>query len=199
MTYIIVVSRKQGLFSENMACLFCLGAMGNVETELQNNPEKLSRAALIRGGFKPGPKAFRPPWARYEQFFTDTCERDGHCIQACPEKIIIKSSGGFPVIDFGLGECTFCKRCVKACPSQALSLDADEQKPWQVSIEITEKCLSGKKIECRICIDQCEPGALFMKPAPGGPVTPEIIPEQCTGCGACVRPCPVKAIKVHQR
>jgi len=164
---------------------------------------KLSRADFLRGGFTSSAQPIRPPWAVSEPIFLDICQRSNDCIRACPENIIIKNTGGFPTIDFKLGECTFCKRCLENCPTGALELSDDNSKsvhsPWQLSVEISPICLSSKKIECRICLDQCEPEALQMKPTIGGPRAPTFNQNLCTGCGACVRPCPVNAIKVAQQ
>jgi len=171
--------------------------------ETVKSSKKLSRADFLRGGFTSSTQPIRPPWAVSENIFIDICQRSNDCIQACPENIIVKSNGGFPSIDFNLGECTFCKRCLENCPTGALALPYDSSEtipsPWHLNVEISTTCLSSKKIECQICIDQCEPEALQMKPAIGGPVAPTINQNLCTGCGACVRPCPVNAIKIVQQ
>ena len=38
--------------------------------------------------------------------------------------------------------------------------------------------------------------AIRFSPRLGGPPRPEILDDRCTGCGACVRPCPVAALRV---
>ena len=66
-----------------------------------------ARRAFLRG--RPGRKSIHVqlPWLATLSF-VDDCTRCGECLAACPEKIIVRSTGGFPSIDFAKGECTFC-------------------------------------------------------------------------------------------
>lgn len=156
----------------------------------------LSRRALLRGRIEGTSPARRPPWAVREQFFLTRCTRCDECIKGCPEKIIRKGGGGFPVVDFNHGECTFCGECVRHCTHGALSLTAlqADEMPWKLHPTIAKNCLPLNRVVCRSCAEQCEPQAIRFPPAPGGVAHPEIHAMRCTGCGACVRPCPVGAI-----
>ena len=154
-----------------------------------------SRRGFFRG--RPRPKAeIRPPWALAELAFTDTCSRCNDCLGACPEHIIVAGDGGFPTIDFHHGECTFCSACVDACKPGAL-VRSENGMPWSLKAAIGPTCLPHKGVECRICGDFCNVRAIRFPPRIGGSPLPEIVQELCTGCGACVAPCPVMAITVH--
>ena len=167
---------------------------------LQN--EKVSRFQLLRGGFRSSSVALRAPFSIPEDEFTDTCTRQGACITACPEKILVRGSGTFPEIDFSKGECTFCYDCVEACDSGALSKDslAGWQSnpaigsPLPYKAVIGEACLSSNGVTCRVCGDVCEPRAIKFQLALGGKAFPSVDLSTCNGCGACQAPCPVDVI-----
>lgn len=154
-----------------------------------------SRRNFLRGKFSAAPGTVRPPWAVDEGDFAERCTRCGDCARACPSKIIVQGDGGYPVIDFGKGECTFCAACVSACPSAALNRAADAP-PWQLHATIGEACLAHKQVECRVCGEMCEAGAIRFRPLLGGVSTPDLDPDVCTGCGACFAPCPSGAIRL---
>ncbi|GAB6054484.1 hypothetical protein JCM17960_33040 [Magnetospira thiophila] len=103
------------------------------------------------------------------------------------------------MVDFRRGECTFCGDCLSACKPQAL-LRAEGKTPWEahgdLTLQITEKCLSTRGVTCRVCGDQCDTRALRFRLVVGGHALPEIDQNACTGCGACIGPCPVGAIEL---
>ena len=154
-----------------------------------------SRRGFLRG--RPRPRAeMRPPWALAELAFIDRCTRCGDCLTACPQKILVAGDGGFPTVDFARGECTFCGDCAVAC--QPLALFRREGLPgWPYKAAISPACLPNKGVECRICGDFCDVRAIRFPPRLGGSPLPEVDLEPCTGCGACVAPCPVAAITVR--
>ncbi|PKO91492.1 MAG: ferredoxin-type protein NapF [Betaproteobacteria bacterium HGW-Betaproteobacteria-10] len=153
-----------------------------------------SRRGFFRG--RPRPKAeIRPPWAIPEGPFVAACTRCNECLKICPEQIIVVGDGGYPRVDFKRGECTFCGDCVKACQPQAL-LRAEEQPAWLHIAVIGPSCLAQRGVECRVCEDFCAARAIRFSPRLGGSPLPVIDPEKCTGCGACVAPCPVDAISL---
>ncbi len=159
----------------------------------------LNRRALLRGRIAGVAPAIRPPWSLHESEFLDLCSRCGDCIKACSESIIQTGDGGFPAINFSMGECTFCGDCVRSCNTGALSPTAinSERPPWQLALSIKDNCLAHNRVVCRSCAEQCEQQAIRFRPALGGVSRPELNNEQCNGCGACVGPCPVAAIELN--
>ncbi|PSW19595.1 ferredoxin-type protein NapF [Photobacterium sanctipauli] len=134
----------------------------------------------------------RMPWVVEEDTFVDKCTRCNKCINACETQIITKGDGGFPVVDFDRGECTFCYRCADICPE--LLFHPQAEQPWQQVAQINEGCLALSNIECRSCGDMCEMQAITFKLQPGGVAKPNLETDSCTGCGACISVCPTSAI-----
>jgi ferredoxin-type protein NapF len=154
-----------------------------------------SRRNFLRGRFSPRAGPLRPPWALAEADFLNRCTRCGDCVRACPTKIIVDHDAGYPGIDFSVGECTFCGDCRTACQTGALQ-SSDGQVPWAARALINEGCLAHQRVECRVCGEQCAVAAIRFPPRAGGIALPVLDPARCTGCGACVSPCPVQAIAV---
>jgi len=136
----------------------------------------------------------RPPWALVEPEFVEACTRCGECLNACPERVIVRGDGGFPTLDFAGGECTFCGDCVAACPSAALVPRRDP--PWSWRAQIDARCLAMAGVVCLACRDACPEQAIRFPLAPGV-VPPQLTAERCSGCGACLRVCPPGAIAMH--
>ncbi|WP_157669827.1 ferredoxin-type protein NapF [Chitinibacter sp. GC72] len=155
-----------------------------------------SRRSLLFGR-KPvaqSPVVFRPPWAIAQ--FGEHCTRCNACVEACPTRMIVRGDGGFPELDFTRGECNFCGECRTACPTPALSA----AQPWQqaIVIEIANRCLAEQGVECRVCGESCDARAIRFILQPGKVAQPQLDPEACTGCGACIAPCPSQAIGMIQ-
>ncbi|MDO8933299.1 MAG: ferredoxin-type protein NapF [Rhodocyclaceae bacterium] len=152
----------------------------------------ISRRQFLRGDIAGSKAPLRPPWALPEAQFIDACNRCGACVPACPEKIIVVQRG-YPAIDFSRGACTFCAGCLKACIPGALKETAGEP-PWRVLPRIARNCIANDNAVCRACGDACAATAIRFRPRLGGAARPEVDGAKCTGCGACVAPCPVTAI-----
>jgi len=90
--------------------------------------------------------------------------------------------------------CTFCEECVRVCKTGALLKDG-ASAPWSLVAHIGDACLARQKVECRVCREQCDAGAIRFRPTIGGVSIPELDAAVCTGCGACVAPCPAHAIE----
>lgn len=151
----------------------------------------LFRGRLVRPAKEHG---LRPPHALPEARFTDLCDGCAACAPACPEKVIRLDADRRPVLRFEHGECTFCTACIEACPTGALA--AEGARPWTVKAEITGKCLTVGGVACRTCGDACPVSAIKFTPLADGRWLPVVRDEICTGCGACVAPCPVEAVAV---
>jgi ferredoxin-type protein NapF len=155
----------------------------------------VSRRQFMRGDFKARRPPQRPPWALAEESFIDACTRCGACVPVCPTRIIVVVRG-YPEVDFKRGECTLCGACTDACKDGALPHSHTGTLPWTIKAQIAESCLARRGVECRICGDHCAVAAIRFSPRLGGPPTAEVDPDSCTGCGACVAPCPVTAISL---
>jgi ferredoxin-type protein NapF len=154
----------------------------------------VSRRGFLRG--RPGAaEEIRPPWALAGEAFLSACTRCADCIAACPQGILVSSGGAYPTVDFRRGECTFCSACVTACNPRALVQTGDDP-PWTLLARIGDACLPARGVECRVCGDWCGARAIRFTPRLGGSPLPAIDRERCTGCGACVAPCPVTAITI---
>jgi ferredoxin-type protein NapF len=149
----------------------------------------------MRGDFKARRPPQRPPWALAEEAFLDACTRCGACVPVCPTRIIVVVRG-YPEVDFKRGECTFCGACAAACKDGALLTAESPVGPWAIKAQIAESCLPRRGVECRICGDHCSVTAIRFSPRLGGPPVAEVDAASCTGCGACVAPCPVNAISI---
>lgn len=151
---------------------------------------------FLRGNFHHGSKIVRPPWSIPENQFIDLCSRCDHCISACPAKILERGRGGFPQINFSKGECEFCGDCVSACKEPVFVSDWENETPWNLKAFIEESCITHKGVVCRTCGEMCDERAINFRPKVGGVSAPELDPESCNGCGACVAPCPNNSIKM---
>lgn len=132
------------------------------------------------------------PWLIDHAQFLDKCTQCGHCTEQCDENIITRGQGGYPTVDFSLGECTFCQDCTKGCPESLF--DSNQAEPWQIDVEITAECFPNKGIVCQSCSDVCEPRAIRFKYIDSPIAKPVVNNDLCTGCGACVSTCPTDAI-----
>lgn len=157
------------------------------------------RRFFLRGRVTKTPPvpAPRPPWALAEPVFLHRCSRCDACIEACPERILLRGDGGFPEVDFRHQGCTECGACVKACVSAALQRAA-ASLPWTWKPQFSADCLAQRKVECRVCGERCDHQAIRFQPVLGGIAQPMLEVDRCTGCGACVSPCPAGAITLAQ-
>lgn len=159
----------------------------------------LTRSALLRGRLQSSKPPRRPPWAVDEAAFALACTPacENACVDACPERILVSAAGGRPEIRFERGECTFCAACVEVCPSGALTLenaDGAKRQPWALRAIVTNRCLAIAGVTCRACGEACAEEAIDFKLGLNGKAFPTIDDALCTGCGGCVRPCPVGAV-----
>ncbi len=141
----------------------------------------------------PGPAPFRPPWSVSESVFADLCSRCDDCVKACPTGLLRRGQGGYPEADFSSAACTFCGDCARACATGAIGRDP-AQAPWAFGVVIGEGCLAARNVECRVCGEACDAGAIRFRPRIGGVALPQVDDAACTGCGACIAPCPVAAV-----
>ncbi len=165
---------------------------------LEMDPKK---RGFLRGRvFRHSPDAVRPPWSGSAARFYDVCTRCNSCISACPEKILFAGDGGFPEVNFQLGECTFCAQCTSACTDDVFDLPPhDVEKAWSLTAEITPSCLSLNAVLCRTCGESCPVEAINFHLRTGGIAVPAIQSSDCTGCGACLYVCPKNSVVLKYR
>ena len=57
-------------------------------------------------------------------------------------------------------------------------------------------CLALQRVECRLCGEHCDAGAIRFPPRLGGVAQPLIDGERCNGCGDCLAACPAQALQL---
>jgi ferredoxin-type protein NapF len=152
------------------------------------------RREFLRGNFRSQPASFLPPWSGPRAEFIDTCTRCGACVGACPTGILVTGDGGYPCVDFDRGECSFCGDCVTACAPRALNRRS--AAPWRLKPVVHETCLAWQGIDCRRCVETCGQHALRILHQGMGQSLPVVHAASCSGCGACIAPCPTRAIRL---
>ncbi len=158
---------------------------------------EISRRQFLSGDIQHGSTPIRPPWSMAEADFLARCDRCGDCITACQENILKAGSGQYPEVDFSTDGCAFCGACVRACTHGALGPDT-EWPPWMLTLIIDDGCLASRGVDCRVCGEQCEYAAIRFIPVLRSVSRPHVEAGQCTGCGACVGPCPTGAIRLSE-
>lgn len=151
------------------------------------------RRAFLRGHFEES-DFLRPPGALELAFFVETCTRCGDCAANCPQAIITAGNDGFPIVDLTSRECSFCGACSEACSVGAIQ----KVGHWDYRAGVKDSCLSLQGVACRTCEDHCDESAIRFRLMTGGRSAPLIDLEACSGCGACVAPCPSDAITVER-
>jgi ferredoxin len=60
---------------------------------------------------------------------------------------------------------------------------------------IQPNCIAfAQNVVCRSCGDACDAAAIRFSPRLNAAALPVVLPERCTGCGACLPVCPANAI-----
>lgn len=148
--------------------------------------EGVSRRGFLTA--RPAP-AFRPspPGAAS----LSACNGCGDCVRACPQQILLIKDGRVAV-DFSRGECTFCNACADACAEPVFTAATMAHHA-----AIGNACLAYHGTTCMRCRDACPEDAIRFTPRIGGPFLPQLSSAACTGCGACIAPCPADAIAMR--
>ena len=155
-----------------------------------------SHDGFSRRGFltaRPAP-GFRPLPPGISMETLTACTGCGDCVSACPQQILLIRDGRVAV-DFSTGECTFCNACADACAEPVF---AAPLVMGHVAL-ISDACLARQGVTCMSCRDACPEEAIRFAPRVGGPFLPDLSPSACTGCGACIAPCPADAIAMRPK
>ena len=149
------------------------------------------------------PELIRPPGAGSEDDFLSRCSKCLDCVRACPyfaiEPTHINNEffSNTPSLRQGRAFCRFCKDfpCIEACKTGALS-QKNLKKPLRIARAeiITDKCILTSGNECNQCYQVCQQTYQAIKEGKkttdNSGISPEIIPDACTGCGECLTVCP---------
>lgn len=152
----------------------------------------ISRRRLLRGHAQPVPPRPLPPGALAN---AAACTGCALCVPACPQNVLTVRDGGVELLP-ERGECTFCNACAEICPEPVFAEIAPGAAPVMAHrFQITDACLTQAGIACMSCRDACPEAAIRMQPRIGAPFLAVLDADCCTGCGACVAPCPSDAIQ----
>jgi len=129
-----------------------------------------------------------------DQRFTEACTRCKACLPACPNGILIQGRGGFPRSISPARMRVLRGLCPGLHTRRARS--AGEYRPLGDQGQYRRFLPDPTRVVCRTCGEQCETGAIRFHIGARGVATPTLDAAQCTGCGACIAPCPSAAIRV---
>jgi len=116
----------------------------------------------------------------------------GSCVRVCPFDAIGINEEGLAVVD--REKCRSCRKCVKACPRQLISM-APKNQTVLVACRNLDKGKRAREvcsiacIACRICEKNCPAKAITVVNN-----LAVIDYNLCTRCGICVEKCPQKCI-----
>jgi ferredoxin-type protein NapG len=142
----------------------------------------------------------RPPGALAEVEFLATCERCHACVEACPNHVLAAVGGrganidGTPYMAFLDGYCELCRACAEACPSGALqgAVIGAAASPGIAVVDMAHCLNKAGFAMCLSCQERCPERAITLVQLR----TPTVIPQRCTGCGACQFVCPTSPVSV---
>jgi ferredoxin len=147
---------------------------------------------------KPDPRLLpgflRPPGAAEEAKLVSLCERCHKCADACPHDVILPlgpaygEAEGTPAILPRGGPCRLCDDlpCAAACPSGALKPVPIYQVWMGIARLDPALCWAVKKQPCDYCVKECPLGEAALR---WNDDRPEVVEEECVGCGMCVHIC----------
>jgi MauM/NapG family ferredoxin protein len=152
-------------------------------------------------------KLIRPPGARVEEDFLDSCLRCGECMKACPTHGLqpAVSQAGFegfftPVLVSRIGGCEDkCNLCGRVCPTGAIrSLPLEEKRYAVIGNAVINRslCIAWEQGKlCLICDEACPYDSIefrMVADEKGTIQRPFVIEDKCIGCGQCEHACPTK-------
>lgn len=168
--------------------------------------KKLPQSMLDRSGASDSLIILRPPGARKESEFLETCFRCGSCADHCPAdsikllKVEDERLKGTPHVDPNLRACVVCDElaCMKVCPSGALQLVDRLQIRMGFAIVDHEMCVRSRDEACTACIEACPIGSDAIRVGADSRIEvidPSCTGVGCTGCGMCQERCPTRPVR----
>ncbi len=157
----------------------------------------------------------RPPGAVAEDEFLRRCIRCGECLKVCignalqPALLEAGLLGLWsPIVVARHGYCEYhCTLCGQVCPTGAIrELPAETKIQTVIGLAVIDQklCLPyARGTECLVCEEHCPTGkkAIVLESrnisAAGHTKrlkVPQVVPEQCIGCGICETRCPTQGI-----
>ncbi len=149
----------------------------------------------------------RPPGAKVEGDFLDTCLRCGECMKVCPTGGLqpARLEAGFeglftPVLVSRIGPCEErCNLCGQVCPTGAIRNLPLEEKQFAIignAVIDRQRCIAWEQLKvCLICDEVCPYDAVdfrMITDEKGTLQRPFVNEDKCVGCGRCEHGCPVK-------
>ena len=150
----------------------------------------------------------RPPGMASPADFAARCVRCGRCLEACPYQAIHAAplnagqAASTPFVNARAQACRLCRDfpCAAACPTGALAVPAERADAAMGTAVVNEEtCLSFQGMRCEVCYRACplidEAIRIDYRPREGDAIhavfAPQVIDEDCAGCGLCEQRCPV--------
>lgn len=150
----------------------------------------------------------RPPGAGTPERFAARCVRCGRCLEACPYQAIHAAplnagrEASTPYVNARAQACRLCVEfpCAAVCPTGALEVPAERRGAGMgVAVINEDTCLSFQGMRCEVCYRACplidEAIRIDYRPREGDAIhavfAPQVIDEDCAGCGLCEQRCPV--------
>ena len=144
----------------------------------------------------------RPPGSIEEPAFLAACQRCGKCREACLEgtiRLAGPDSGlavGTPYLVPNEYPCTYCMKCIEACPSGAL-ITKENPEPYIIGKAIIDplRCLAYNQQICNSCRYACpqEIKAIRLKDFQ----YPIVDNDKSNGCGRSAKICIAPEAAIH--
>jgi len=178
----------------------------------------LRRGGVTGPEGRPDPACIRPPGAVAEEDFLARCIRCGQCMKICPNNALhpaLDEAGveglWTPVLVPRVGYCEpTCTLCTQVCPTAAILRVSENEKTGARGAALVRigtafidqgRCLPfGMATPCTVCEEFCpiSPKAIRLEEVTvtvdGRSIVlkrPFVVPDRCSGCGACEFACPV--------
>ncbi|MBP2635402.1 MAG: periplasmic polyferredoxin [Firmicutes bacterium] len=142
----------------------------------------------------------RPPGGQDATSFIAKCVRCDRCRSACPSSVIALAhlsdsilNARTPVMNFHLGYCNFCNKCVEVCPTQALKPFDIKSVKLGLAVVQQDTCIAWQSRGCMVCVTACPYQAITLD----NQKHPVVDSQKCKGCGMCEKVCPALVMRSY--